>query len=198
VKNIKLAVLSVALAASSVAMAQDKAALVKQLLDVQRPAVEGMARILVNDSVQPIVQAGGEYLQTRVAPEKREALGKAAEAEIQKYVQDAFPIVRDKAVQLAPSTVGPLLEQNFSEEELRQLVAWLGSPLSKKFSDMNSQLGSALTQKLVADVRPTIDPKLQALNVSVAKALGAPTDGQSAAQPAAKAPAAKAAVPAKK
>ena len=195
-KNIKLAVLTVALAASSVVMAQDKSALVKQLLDVQRPAVEGMARILVNDSVQPIVQAGGEYLQTRVEPEKREALGKAAETEIQKYVQDAFPIVRDKAVQLAPSTVGPLLEQNFSEEELRQLVAWLSSPLSKKFSDINPQLGAALTQKLVADVRPTIDPKLQALNVSVAKALGAPTDGQAAA-PAAKAPA-KATAPAKK
>jgi hypothetical protein len=197
VKKIKLAVLTVALAASSIAMAQDKSALVKQLLDVQRPAVEGMARILVNDSVQPIVQAGGEYLQTRVAPEKRDALGKAAEAEIQKYVQDAFPIVRDKAVQLAPSTVGPLLEQNFSEDELRQLVAWLSSPLSKKFSELNPQLGSALTQKLVTDVRPTIDPKLQALNVSVAKALGAPTDGQGA-QPAAKAPAAKGAAPAKK
>ena len=43
-KNIKLAVLTVALLASSIAMAQDKSALVKQLLDVQRPAVEGMAR----------------------------------------------------------------------------------------------------------------------------------------------------------
>ncbi|RZL54232.1 MAG: DUF2059 domain-containing protein [Variovorax sp.] len=193
-KKIKFAVLTVALAASSIAMAQDKAALVKQLLEVQRPAVEGMARILVNDSVAPIIQAGGDYLQAKVAPEKRETLGKAAEAEIQKYVSEAFPIVRDKAVQLAPSTVGPLLEQNFSEEELRQLVAWLSSPLNKKFSDLNPQLGSALTQKLVADVRPTIDPKLQTLNVAVAKALGAPTDGQAAQQPAAKAPAAKAPV----
>ena len=188
-KKIKLAVLTVALAASSIAMAQDKAALVKQLLDVQRPAVEGMARILVNDSVAPILQAGGDYLQTRVPAEKREALGKAAEVEVQKYVQEAFPIVRDKALQLAPSTVGPILEQNFSEDELRQLVAWLGSPLNKKFSDLNPQLGSALTQKLVADVRPTIDPKLQALNVNVAKALGAPTDGGKAAQPESKAPA---------
>ena len=193
-KKIKFAVLTVALAASSIAMAQDKAALVKQLLEVQRPAVEGMARILVNDSVAPIIQAGGDYLQAKVAPEKRETLGKAAEAEIQKYVSEAFPIVRDKAVQLAPSTVGPLLEQNFSEEELRQLVAWLSSPLNKKFSDLNPQLGSALTQKLVADVRPTIDPKLQTLNVAVAKALGAPTDGQAAQQPAAKAPAANAPV----
>jgi hypothetical protein len=196
VKKIKLAVLTVALAASSIAMAQDKAALVKQLLDVQRPAVEGMARLLVNDSVAPIMQAGGEYLQTRVPAEKRETLGKAAEGEIQKYVQEAFPIVRDRAVQLAPSTVGPLLEQNFSEDELRQLIAWLGSPLNKKFSELNPQLGSALTQKLVADVRPTIDPKLQALNVSVAKALGAPTDG--AAAPQSKAPAPAKAAPAKK
>ncbi|WP_219209527.1 DUF2059 domain-containing protein [Variovorax boronicumulans] len=195
-KKFKLAVLTVALAASSIAMAQDKAALVKQLLEVQRPAIDGMARILVNDSVAPILQAGGEYLQTQVPPEKREALGKAAEAEVQKYVQEAFPIVRDKAVQLAPSTVGPLLEQNFNEDELRQLITWLSSPLNKKFAELNPQLGSALTQKLVTDVRPTIDPKLQALNVSVAKALGAPTDGQPpAAQPAAK-PAAKA--PAKK
>jgi hypothetical protein len=188
VKKIKLAILTVALAASSMAMAQDKAALVKQLLDVQRPAVEGMARLLVNDSVAPIVQAGGEYLQTKVAADKREALGKAAEAEIQKYVSEAFPIVRDKAVQLAPSTVGPLLEQNFSEDELRQLIAWLGSPLNKKFSDLNPQLGSALTQKLVADVRPTIDPKLQNLNVAVAKALGAPTEGQAQSKAPAKAP----------
>lgn len=43
-------------------------------------------------------------------------------------------------------------------------------------------------------MRPTIDPKLQTLNVAVAKALGAPTDGQAAQQPAAKAPAAKAPV----
>ncbi len=195
-KNFKLAVLTVALATSSIAMAQDKAALVKQLLDVQRPAVEGMARLLVNDSVSPILQAGSEYLQTQVPAEKREALGKAAEAEVQKYVQEAFPIVRDKAIQLAPTTVGPLLEQNFNEDELKQLVAWLSSPLNKKFSELNPQLGNALTQKLVAEVRPTIDPKLQALNVSVAKALGAPTNGQppaaqQPAKPAAKAPAKK-------
>lgn len=195
-KSIKLALLTVALAGSTLAMAQDKAALVKQLLDVQRPAIDGMARILVNDSVAPILQAGGEYLHTQVPEEKREALGKAAEAEVKKYVDEAFPIVRDRAVQLAPTAVGPLLEQNFSEDELRQLVAWLGSPLNKKFSDLNPQLGSALTERLVVDVRPTIDPKLQALNVSVAKALGAPTggDGQPAApqaKPPAKAPARK-------
>ncbi|RYX88225.1 MAG: DUF2059 domain-containing protein [Comamonadaceae bacterium] len=179
----KLAFLTVALAGASAAMAQDKATLVKQLLDAQRPAVEGMARILVNESVGPVLQAGGEYLQTQPA-DKREALGKAAEAEVQKYAQEAFPIVRDKAIQLAPSTVGPLLEKNFNEDELKQLIAWFNSPLNKRFSELNPQLGAALTQKLVADVRPTIDPKLQALDKAVAKALGAPLNPPAAAAPA--------------
>jgi hypothetical protein len=187
VNKFKLAVLTVALAASSIAMAQDKAALVKQLLEVQRPAIDGMARILVNDSVAPILQAGGEYLQTQVPAEKREALGKAAEAEVQKYVQEAFPIVRDKAVQLAPSTVGPLLEQNFNEDELRQLIAWLSSPLNKKFAELNPKMQTALTEKLVGETRATIEPKMRALDENVAKALGAPTEAQ--AQGSAKAPA---------
>jgi hypothetical protein len=47
----------------------------------------------------------------------------------------------------------------------------------------------ALMEKVVADTRPSIEPKLQALNVSVAKALGAPTDGAGAAPAGAKPPA---------
>ncbi len=55
--------------------------------------------------------------------EKREAVAKAADAELKKYFDDAYPLVRDKAVQAAPSTLGPILEQYFSADELRQLVA---------------------------------------------------------------------------
>ncbi|MDB5732731.1 MAG: hypothetical protein JWQ03_2626 [Variovorax sp.] len=175
-KKFKLALLAAMLAAGSASWAQTegKAALVKQLLEVQRPAIEGIARGLVEQSMAPIAQGGGEYLQTNVAADKREAIGKAADAELSRYRNEAFPIVRDKAVQLAPSTIGPLLEQNFSEDELRQLIAWLGSPLNKKYSELNPQLGNALTTKLVADVRPTIEPKLQTLEASVAKVLGVP------------------------
>ena len=169
-KKIKLALLTVALASSSMAvMAQDKATLIKQFIDIQRPGIESLARGLVEQSSAPIAQAGSQYLQTQVPEAKREAAAKAADAELKKYFDDAYPIVRDKAV---------------------QLLAWINSPLSKKYQDLNPKMQTALTEKLVADTRATIEPKMRALDENVAKALGAPTEAPAAKAPA-KAPAKK-------
>lgn len=180
-KTFKLALVAATLAsAASVSWAQDKAALVKQFIDLQKPAVEGLARVLVEESSLPIARAGAGYLQTQVPAEKREAAGKAADAELKKYFDDTYPLVRDKAVQIAPTALSPVLEQNFSEDELRQLIAWISSPLSKKYQDLNPQLQNALSEKVVAETRASVEPKLQALDRNVAKALGAPTDGQAA------------------
>ncbi|AMM25695.1 DUF2059 domain-containing protein [Variovorax sp. PAMC 28711] len=190
----KFALLTAALATGSMAMAQDKAALVKQFVDLQRPGIESLARGLVEQSSAPIAQAGSAYLQTQVAPEKREAAAKAADAELKKYFDESYPIVRDKAVQLAPGALGPLLEQSFTDDELRQLVAWISSPLSKKYQDLNPKMQTALTEKLVTETRASIEPKMKALDESVAKALGAPTGPAPARAPAAapaKAPAKK-------
>lgn len=188
--KIKLALLTVALAGSSMAMAQDnKAALIKQFLDLQRPGIESLARGLVEQSSAPIAQAGSQYLQTQVPADKREAAAKAADAELKKYFDESFPIVRDKAVQLAPTTIGPVLDQGFTEDELRQLVAWISSPLAKKYQELNPKMQTALTEKLVAETRASIEPKMTALDANVAKALGAPTNGGGAAPSSGSAPA---------
>jgi hypothetical protein len=191
VKKLKFALLAVALAGSSMAMAQDKPAMVKQFLDLQRPGIEALARGLVEQSSAPIAQAGSQYLQTQVPAEKREAAAKAADAELKKYFDEAYPIVRDKAVALAPDALGPILRDNFSEEELRQLLAWINSPLSKKYQELNPKMQTALTEKLVAETRSSIEPKMRTLDANVAKALGAPTEGAPPAKSAPKAPAKK-------
>ena len=175
VKKIKLVLLVAALATSSMAMAQDgKAALVKQFIQLQRPEVEAIARSLVEQSSAPIAQAGTQYLQTQVPPEKRADAAKAADAVLKNYFDSAYPIVRDKAVQIAPAALGPILQQNFSEDELRQLVAWINSPLAKKYADVTPKMQKALGEMLVAQTRGTIEPKLNQVGPAVAKALGAP------------------------
>lgn len=190
-KTMKLAVLTAALVGTSLGWAQDKSALVKQFVDLQKPGVEALARGLVEQSSDPIAAAGSEYLRTQVPENKRDAAGKAADAELKKYFDENYPVVRDKALQVAPGALGPVLEQTFSEEELRQLIAWISSPLSKKYQDSTQAMQKALMEKVVADTRTTIQPKLEALNVSVAKALGAPTDGAAPARAPARAPAKK-------
>ena len=56
-KKIKLALLTVALAGSTLAMAQDKSALIKQFIDLQKPGIESLARGLVEQSSAPATMA---------------------------------------------------------------------------------------------------------------------------------------------
>ena len=190
-KKIKLALLTVALASSSLVMAQDKAALVKQFIDLQRPGIESLARGLVEQSSAPLAQAGSQYLQAQVPADKREAAAKAADAELKRYFDEVYPTVRDRAMQLAPGALAPLLETSFTEDELRQLLAWISSPLAKKYQELNPKMQEALTEKVVLDTRAAVEPKLRALDANVAKALGAPANPAPPATPSAKTPAKK-------
>lgn len=168
-----------------------KKELVQKVLTLQQPGIEGLARNLVEQPAASMIQAAARALQ-QVPADKREAVGKSIEADVRKYVEETNPIVRERAVKLAPSTIGAALEEKFTEDELKQLVAWLESPVNKKYMQLSPEIQKGFTEKLVAEARPTVEPKLQALEAKVRSALGVP-----AAAPAASAPA-KAATPAKK
>jgi hypothetical protein len=168
-----------------------KKELVQKLMVLQQPGIEGLARNLVEQPAVQMLQAAGRALG-QVPADKREAVGKGIEADIKKYVEEATPIVRERAVKLAPSTIGAAMEEKFTEDELKQLIAWLESPVNKKYAQLGPEIQSGFTQKLVAEARPTIEPKIQALEAKVRSSLGAPAAGPAASAPA------KAAAPPKK
>jgi uncharacterized protein len=154
-----------------------KKELVAKVLTLQQGGVEALARNMTEQPAMQIMQQAGQVLQ-RLPAERREAVARDIEADLRKYVEETAPLVRDKAVKLAPSTIGALLEERFTEEELRQVVAMLESPVNRKFQSMTGDMQRVISEKLVAEARPDVDPKLQALQVSVAKRLGvAPTNG---------------------
>jgi uncharacterized protein len=133
---------------------------------------------------QPGMQAAGAALQAQIPPEQRDAAAKAIQAEAQKYAADAAPLARERAVKLAPSVVGVGLEEKFSEDELKQLIAWFENPLNKKYQQFSGEAEGLFTQKLVADVRPTLDPKLQALEQRIRGVLTSAAGAASAPKPA--------------
>ena len=91
---------------------------------------------------------------------------------MKKYSDEVVPVVRERAVKLAPETIGKLLDDKFSEEELRDLIKVLESPVGRKFAQLNIDMQKALNEKLVAEMRPTVEPKVKALEASIAKRLG--------------------------
>jgi hypothetical protein len=92
-------------------------------------------------------------------------------------------------VQIAPATIGALLEEKFSEDELKQLIAIIESPVNRKFLQMSGDMQKVLVEKLIAETQGAIEPKVQTLEQGVAKRLGLPASSPAAAgaaRPAAK------------
>ena len=175
--------------AASAPSSPAKKELVQKLLVLQQPGIEQVARGLVERPARQMMQEASLVLQRQIAPDKREAIGKQVEADVKKYVEEATPLVRERAVKLAPTTIGPILEEKFSEDELKQLIAWLESPINKKYAQIGPEMQTAFVQKLVVDARPVVDPKLQALDAKVRSTLGLPPPGTAASGAAASRPA---------
>ena len=105
----------------------------QKILQLQQPAFENIARGLAEQSIGPVAQQATAVLQNRIAPDQREAVAKEIQADVRKYVEEATPIVRERAQKAAPGVMGALLDERFTEDELKQLVAWLESPVVRRY-----------------------------------------------------------------
>lgn len=184
------AVASTLVVASMTAHAQTKKELVQKLLTLQQPSLESTARNLTENPARQLVAAAQPIIVQGVPAEKREATARLVDAEIKKYVDAADPIVQASTKKLSTSVLGPIFEEKFTEDELRQLVTIIESPVLKKYQGLLPDFSKALVEKVIADARPQVDPKLQTAQDNVRKILDTATGGKlsggSAPAPAAK------------
>lgn len=192
---VRLCLMAAALALATTASAQStaKKELVQKILQIQQSEIEGVARNVIERPALQMMQEAGLALQRQAAPDKREAMGKAIEAEVKKYLDEAYPLVRERALRIAPATIGAALEEKMTEDELKQIVAWLDSPVNRKYQQLGPDMRNAFIQKLLTESQPVVDPKLTALDGRIRVILGippAPAAGPAPARPAAPARAA--------
>jgi uncharacterized protein len=163
--------LVVAVGGAGSAHAQTKKELIAKLMQLQQPGIDNIGRALAGQTSQRVLQAAGQAMP-RIAADKRDAVGKEVQAEVKKFYDEVEPLLRKRAAELAPATLTPIYEEKFSEEELKAVIAWLESPVSKKFQQIDGEIASGLAQKVVADTRGTIEPRLKTLETNLAKKLG--------------------------
>ena len=157
--------------ATAPAMAQSKKELVDRVVLLQQPGVEAMARNMAEQPAIQLVMQARQFIQN-VPADKRDAAVKNIDVELKKYADDVVPLLRDRAVKIAPTIIGPELDKNFNEDELKQLINWLESPVIKRFQDLTPNMQRALSDKLVNETRAQVEPKLTALEAAMAKQLG--------------------------
>jgi len=195
-KHAKVGALAAALLISPLAFAQKadttpaKRELINKVLKLQQPAIEqltvGVLSRPVNDLAQKLMPA-----IRRLPEDKRESTAKSIDASLRKFMEDNSPALIEKGKGIQAATIGTTLDEKFNEDELKQLVAWLESPVSKKFGEVAPELQAAYTKRLIDDNGKALDEKFNALQSNIAKQLGldtAPANAgpASGAKPAAK------------
>jgi len=185
-KTVWAAAAATALMATALsAQAQSKKELVQKLITIQQASLESTAKGLAEAPARQLVAAAQPILMQAVAPEKREATAKAVDGEIKKYLDAAGPIVRASTIKMSQGAISTAIDEKFTEDELKQLVVMLDSPVLKKYQTVLPDLSKSLVEQVVADARPQVDPKLQAAQDAIRKILDKATDGklsQAAAQ----------------
>jgi uncharacterized protein YqgV (UPF0045/DUF77 family) len=180
------ALLAAGLAHAQAAPSAAKKELVAKVVQLTQPAVEAMSRTLTEQPAMQTMQQAGPMLQ-RMPAERRDALARDVEADVRKYIEETTPIVRDRAIKLAPTTIGTLLDERMTEDELRQVIAILESPANKKFQSLFPDMQKVLGEKLVADTKDQVEIKVRAMQNTIAARLGVTPNGGAAsgAKPAA-------------
>ena len=109
-----------AAAAAATPSSPAKKELVQRVLKLQQGGIERLATAMTEEPAVVLVERASAVIAANVPKERQEAVAKDLQAEVQKYLKDTVPQVRKSAQQLAPSTIGTLLDNKFNEEELRQ------------------------------------------------------------------------------
>ncbi len=166
----QLALAAVLALAALGAQAQTKPELAQRILAAQQSSIENIGSGLAAQTSQQVLEAAGQALQ-QVPADKRDAVGKAMQADVKQFYDTVEPVLKAAAVKLAPGTIGSLLEEKFSEDELRQVLAWVDSPISRKYQQITGDMQQSLTQKVVTETRSTVEGKLKALEDGLRKRL---------------------------
>lgn len=158
-------------ATADAAIAPAKKELVQKVLQLWQ--VDALGESMLERPVAEAVEQARVVLQGRVPPDKRDAAMKDITTEAKKFLDANTPLVRDNTRKIVPSTVEPMLAEKFSEDELRQIVAIFESPVKRKFEAMVPDMQKVLGEKLAAETRSQIDPKLEDLRQRIASRLRA-------------------------
>ncbi|WP_428424920.1 DUF2059 domain-containing protein [Methylibium sp.] len=140
---------------------------------LQQASLDSAARSMVEGPALQFLSAAEPVLRNQVPAEKRAAVAKQLESEARKYADELNPVVRKRAQELAQSQMLPAVEEKYTEDDLRQLLAFYESPVYKKMQQIQSPIEQTLGRKLVADVQPTVEAKVKTLHATMAKILSA-------------------------
>jgi hypothetical protein len=115
---------------------------------------------------KPVVEALRQaqiVIDNRVPADKQKAAIAGITADASQFLEEEAPMVKASTKNVVDNSVVPLLAQRFTEDELKQLIAILESPVKAKFEAMAPEIEKTLGEGVAKANQAQINPKLTEL-----------------------------------
>ena len=148
----------------------EKQKAIDRILAVFHPE-NGVLQAVQRQGVDAMQQSNIALHTAHVPKERADKTLKEIGVDVQKYIDTTMPIAVAIAKKNTNPAVGPILAQNFTADELRQIAALLESPLKARFEKLVPQMEDAVGHKVQADISPQVNANVKTMTEAVSTKL---------------------------
>lgn len=113
---------------------------------------------------------------------RQKAVADQLDVELKKFNDDVTRLIKTRNDRISLDVLVPAYSERFTADELKQLVAFLESPVIKKYYAANPHMANLLGQKLVEATRADVESRIKEFDARAAKIVGTGSNRSSAAR----------------
>ena len=152
--------------------AQDKKELATRIVNLQKTQdMDALIAQLAGTANRAVVEAWLPQLD-RLPAARQKAAADQLDAELRKFNNDVVRLIKSKNDRISLEVLVPAYSERFTADELKQLVAFLESPVIRKYYAANPQMANLLAQKLVDATRNDVVNRTKAFDARAAQIVG--------------------------
>ncbi len=160
-------------ALAPVAHAQDKKELATRIVNLQKTQdMDALIAQLASTANRAVVETWLPRLDKMPAA-RQNAAADQLDAELKKFNEENVRLIKARNERISLEVLVPAYSERFTADELKQLVAFLESPVIKKYYAANPQMANLLAQKLVEATRSDVQARIKAFDTRAAQIVGA-------------------------
>lgn len=113
---------------------------------------------------------------------RQKAVADQLDVELKKFNDDVTRLIKTRNDRISLDVLVPAYSERFTADELKQLVAFLESPVIKKYYAANPHMANLLGQKLVEATRADVESRIKEFDTRAAKIIGSGNNRNGAAR----------------
>ena len=151
---------------------QEKKELATRIVNLQKTQdMDALIAQLAGTANRAVVETWLPRLDNMPAA-RQKAVADQLDVELKKFNDDVVRLIKTRNERVSLDVLVPAYSERFTADELKQLVAFLESPVIRKYYAANPHMANLLAQKLVDATRADVEARIKAFDTRAAQIIG--------------------------